>query len=77
MEPPKTREEFLARFEKEKERRRIMIKNMKEDLKKEYYKEPQFRNPTNSLRSLRSKPPRMRFLLFKQAFCHILSDIST
>ena len=39
MEPPKTREEFLARFENAKERRRIMIKNMKEDLKKEYYKE--------------------------------------
>ena len=38
--------------------------------------EPQFRNPTNSLRSLRSKPPRMRFLLFKQAFCHILTDMS-
>ena len=37
---------------------------------------PQFRNPTNSLRSLRSKPPRMRFLLFKQAFCHILTDMS-
>lgn len=39
MEPPKTREEFLARFEKAKERRRIMIKNMKENLKEEYYKE--------------------------------------
>ena len=38
--------------------------------------EPQFRNPTNSLRSLRSKPPRMRFLLFKLAFCHILTDMS-
>ena len=37
---------------------------------------PQFRNPTNSLRPLRSKPPRMRFLLFKQAFCHILTDMS-
>ena len=37
---------------------------------------PQFRNPTNSLRSLRSKPPRMRFLLFKQAFCHNLTDMS-
>lgn len=37
---------------------------------------PQFRNPTNSLRSLRSKPPRMRFLLFKLAFCHILTDMS-
>ena len=38
--------------------------------------DPQFRNPTNSLRSLRSKPPRMRFLLFKLAFCHILTDMS-
>ena len=37
---------------------------------------PQFRNPTNSFRSLRSKPPRMRFLLFKLAFCHILTDMS-
>ena len=37
---------------------------------------PQFRNPTNSLRSLRSTPPRMRFLLFKLAFCHILTDMS-
>ena len=37
---------------------------------------PQFRNPTNSLRSLRSKPPRMRFLLFKLTFCHILTDMS-
>ncbi len=36
---------------------------------------PQFRNPTNSLRSLRSKPPRMRFLLFKLAFCHVLTDM--
>ena len=40
------------------------------------YITPQFRNPTNSLRSLRSKPPRMRFLLFKLAFCHILTDMS-
>ena len=40
------------------------------------HKNPQFRNPTNSLRPLRSKPPRMRFLLFKQAFCHILTDMS-
>ena len=39
-------------------------------------KNPQFRNPTNSFRSLRSKPPRMRFLLFKLAFCHILTDMS-
>jgi fucose 4-O-acetylase-like acetyltransferase len=38
-------------------------------------KDPQFRNPTNSLRSLRSKPPRMRFLLFKLAFCHVLTDM--
>ena len=37
---------------------------------------PQFRNPTNSLRALRSKPPRMQFLLFKLAFCHILTDMS-
>ncbi len=37
---------------------------------------PQFRNPTNSLRPLRPKPPRMRFLLFKLAFCHILTDMS-
>ena len=37
---------------------------------------PQFRNPTKSLRSLRSKPPRMRFLLFKLTFCHILTDMS-
>ena len=37
---------------------------------------PQFRNPTNSFRSLRSKPPRMRFLLFKLTFCHILTDMS-
>ena len=43
---------------------------------REYLSSPQFRNPTNSLRSLRSKPPRMRFLLFKQAFCHILTDMS-
>ena len=41
-----------------------------------YFMLPQFRNPTNSLRSLRSKPPRMRFLLFKLAFCHILTDMS-
>ena len=41
-----------------------------------HVKHPQFRNPTNSLRSLRSKPPRMRFLLFKLAFCHILTDMS-
>ena len=40
------------------------------------YHPPQFRNPTNSLRSLRSKPPRMRFLLFKLTFCHILTDMS-
>ncbi len=40
------------------------------------YDEPQFRNPTNSLRPFRSKPPRMRFLLFKLAFCHILTDMS-
>lgn len=36
---------------------------------------PQFRNPTNSLRSLRPKPPRMQILLFKLAFCHILTDM--
>ena len=42
----------------------------------QFYGYPQFRNPTNSLRSLRSKPPRMRFLLFKLAFCHILTDMS-
>lgn len=36
---------------------------------------PQFRNLTNSLRALRSKPPRMRFLLFKLAFCHVLTDM--
>ena len=41
-----------------------------------YMQYPQFRNPTNSFRSLRSKPPRMRFLLFKLAFCHILTDMS-
>jgi hypothetical protein len=35
----------------------------------------QFRNLTNSLRALRSKPPRMRFLLFKLAFCHVLTDM--
>ena len=40
------------------------------------FMKPQFRNPTNSLRSLRSKPPRMRFLLFKLTFCHILTDMS-
>ena len=38
-------------------------------------REPQFRNLTNSLRALRSKPPRMRFLLFKLAFCHVLTDM--
>ena len=37
--------------------------------------DPQFRNLTNSLRALRSKPPRMRFLLFKLAFCHVLTDM--
>jgi len=42
---------------------------------KSKYNKPQFRNPTNSLRSLRSKPPRMRFLLFKLAFCHVLTDM--
>ena len=29
---------------------------------------PQIRNPTKSLRALRAKSPRMRFLLFGQAF---------
>jgi len=41
----------------------------------EVHKKPQFRNLTNSLRALRSKPPRMRFLLFKLAFCHVLTDM--
>ena len=45
-------------------------------LKKKFRRLPQFRNPTNSLRSLRSKLPRMQFLLFKLAFCHILTDMS-
>ena len=39
MEPPKTREEFLTRYEKEKKRRRIKMKNRKKELKEEYYKE--------------------------------------
>jgi len=55
-----------------KVRKRRLIKEPKE---KSAFVPPQFRNPTNSLRSLRSKPPRMRFLLFKLAFCHVLTDM--
>ena len=40
------------------------------------YQSPQFRNLTNSLKTLRPKSSRMRFSLFKLAFCHILTDMS-
>ena len=54
---------------------RYMSKEYTVTVSRKDINDPQFRNLTNSLRALRSKPPRMRFLLFKLAFCHVLTDM--